>query len=790
MKTTVIILGVVFGLAAAAAAEDVSVSVNADKVAGRIDKNIYGHFLEHIFHSVNGGLWGELVWQRSFEGGGSKGGKWSREGDDLVQKTQADNVRLLFGKREWADYEFTLEAKKTGGGEGFLVLFREASTDDFYWCNLGGWGNTLHALERGVKGGGRWGKVGEGKGGKIKTGKWYTIRVRCEGPRFQVFLDGDKVIDFTDKTHPHLKGRVGVGTWRTSARYRKLKVTSLDGKVLFEGMPRLPSDANVATGWQAYGEGRFQWTKDNPLNCDYCQLVEPDGDEAGLQQTPLFIRSGEKYHGSIWARGQAKGLVVRLLDGKKKLAEAALAAPKADWQELAFTLTPSAAADDATLQVGVKGKGKVWIDQVSLMSASAKKAGGFRPDLLKAIADLRPPVIRWPGGCFASFYRWKDGVGPQHKRVKYPRAIWDDQDVNSFGTDEFIAMCRSVGAEPLIVVNVGMHDARQKRDDYCQEARDWVEYCNGPATSKWGKVRAANGHPKPYGIKYWEIDNEIWRLQPDDYAKVVKQFVPAMKKVDPSIVIIACGSGQLGRIWGKGDEAVIAKCADIVDYLSVHHYESPNRYADGPAAAEKFWRGLGSRIARSSNPKVKLYVSEWNAQSTDWRTGLYCGGILNVFERCGDFLTLGGPALFLRHASARSWDNAFINFDHRRWFPAPNYVVMKLWRDHYAPNRLAVEGDLAGLSAVATKSTDGKSVYVKAVNPTDKAATLIVEIKGDFQPGKVSMRIVAPDSLSARNSLEEPEAIRPAPGRARLKGRKIRIELPRWSVGVATVGRK
>lgn len=789
MKTALIILGVVFGLVAGAAAEDVSVSVNADKVAGRIDENIYGHFLEHIFHSVNGGLWGELVWQRSFEGG-SKGGKWFAEGGDLVQKTHSDNVRLLFGRREWADYEFTLEAKKIGGGEGFLILFREASKDDFYWCNLGGWGNTLHALERGVKGGSRWGRVGETKAGKIKTGKWYAIRVRCEGPRFQVFLDGDKVLDFTDKTHPHLKGRVGVGTWRTSARYRKLKVTSLDGRVLFEGLPRLPSDANVASGWQAYGQGRFQWTRENPLNCDYCQLVEPDGGEAGLQQTPFCIRSGEKYHGSIWARGQAKGLVVRLVDGRKKLAEAALPAPEADWQELAFTLTPSAAADNATLQVGVMGKGKVWIDQVSLMSGSARKAGGFRPDLLKAIADLRPPVIRWPGGCFASFYRWKDGVGPQHKRVKYPRVIWDDQDANSFGTDEFIAMCRRVGAEPLIVINVGMHDARQKRDDYCREARDWVEYCNGPATSKWGKLRAANGHPKPYGVKYWEIDNEIWRLQPDDYAGVVKQFVPAMKKVDPSIVIIACGSGQLGRIWPKGDEAVIAKCADIVDYLSVHHYESPNRYADGPAAAEKFWRSLGRRIARSSNPKVKLYVSEWNAQSTDWRTGLYCGGILNVFERCGDFLTLGGPALFLRHASARSWDNAFINFDRRRWFPAPNYVVMKLWRDHYAPNRLAVEGDLGGLSAVATKSADGKTVYVKAVNPTDKAATLTVQIKGDFQPGKVSMRIIAPDSLSARNSLEEPDAVRPAAGSASRDGRKIRIELPRWSAGVATVGRK
>ncbi len=90
-------------------------------------------------------------------------------------------------------------------------------------------------------------------------------------------------------------------------------------------------------------------------------------------------------------------------------------------------------------------------------------------------------------------------------------------------------------------------------------------------------------------------------------------------------------------------------------------------------------------IAKSANPNVKLYMSEWNAQSTDWRTGLYAGGFLNAAERNGDVLGMAGPALFLRHVSARAWDNAFVNFDHRRWFPAPNYVVMKLWRGHYAP---------------------------------------------------------------------------------------------------------
>ena len=182
------------------------------------------------------------------------------------------------------------------------------------------------------------------------------------------------------------------------------------------------------------------------------------------------------------------------------------------------------------------------------------------------MADLRPPVIRWPGGCFASAYRWKDGIGPQHERGVYPRPIWDDLDVNSFGTDEFVAMCRQVGAEPLIVVNIGTKrwNGEVQREAFLQEVCDWIEYCNGPADSKWGKVRAANGHPEPYRVKYWEIDNETWHMEAEAYAEAVRDFAPAMRKADPSIKLAACGSagygdGKNGLPW---NQTIIDRCAD------------------------------------------------------------------------------------------------------------------------------------------------------------------------------------------------------------------------------------
>ena len=763
----------------------VELSVDPDRVLNRIDEKIYGHFLEHIYHSVNGGLWGELIWDRSFEDWGGAA-RWATEGDCLAQKSLEHGVTLLVGDASWRDYELTLEARKTGGDEGFLILARAADPKTFYWANLGGWQNRRHALERSE--GGRRGVVGASKDGSIEKGKWCSIRVRCEGARIQVSLDGQPVIDFTDPK-PLAAGKVGVGTWATQAQFRNLKVAALDGKPLHAGLPTTGAGGNaVSQKWEAYGGGRFTRVSDNPLNSEFCQGIAGDGPETGVQQRPLCIRKGESYVGSLWARGHAEGgLAVRLLDGANRLAEQALPAPGGEWKEYPFALSAQADADNALIQVGLVGKGSVCLDQVSLMPKTWKDAGGFRPDLLKAIADLRPPVIRWPGGCFASFYRWKDGVGPQHKRVKYPRTMWDDVDVNSFGTDELIAMCRKVGAEPLIVVDIGMHDAREKRDLYCQEACDWVEYCNGPADGAWGKARAANGHPEPYNVKFWEIDNEVWGLKPDDYVSVIRQFAPAMKKVDPSITLLACGSGQLGGHWAAGDEAVINQAAELVSYLSVHHYESPNRYADGPAAAEKFWRSLAEKIARSKNPKLQLYVSEWNAQSTDWRTGLYAGGALNVFERCGDFVGIAGPALFLRHVSATAWDNAFINFDHKGWFPAPNYVVTKLWRDHYAPCRVELTGQAGALEAVATRSEDGTRLFLKAVNPTPSEVQVELKVKGTFPVGAAAIKQITGESLAARNTLEKPDAIRAMDGEAEVQAQTVRFTLPRLSAAVVSI---
>ena len=772
----------------------VTLTIEPDRVVSEIDNKIYGHFLEHIFHSVNGGLWGELIWNRSFEQ--NELGQWTVRGDKISQEGMGTNVRLTFGDAGWRDYEYTLEAKKTGGQEGFLILFRVKNNEDFYWCNLGGWGNARHAIERGNKERGRWGTVGPGVRGRIQRDKWYKIRIRCEGPKFSIRLDGDKIIEFTDGSSAHLAGCVGIGTWATQAEYRNIKVKALDGTILYEGTPANRIRRNTASFWQAYGRVESYLERNDPLNSRVCQKIITSDEPGGLQQENLCIRAGESYEGSVWLKGKSSdGIIVRLLGDTGQQTENAIGRPSPDWRQYSFTLKPNWSCDNASLRIGAKSKSEVWIDQVSLMPGTWKQKGGFRPDLLKAVAELKPPVIRWPGGCFASSYQWKTGIGPQHKRLPHPREIWDDLDVYSFGTDEFVRMCRTVGAEPLIVVNIGSKswNSDAETHNYTQDILDWIEYCNGPADSKWGKVRAANGNREPHNVKFWEIDNETWHTPAAEYAQEVLRLAPLMKKVDPSIKLLACGSGGMGRSDRNGmpyNRTVIERCAAVLDYISIHHYENPNRFADGPRNYEAFFRELGEIIKSSGNPALKIYVSEWNAQSTDWRTGLYCGGLLNAFERCSDILTMGGPALFLRHTSASSWDNAFINFDQRSWFPAPNYVVMKLWREHYAPLRVRLTGDQEPLNCVATKSNDGAKLYYKVVNPSAEAVPVELIVKGPQPIASVEMQLVTADSLNARNTLDEPDRIRPVPAKINTDGQSIHFTLPAYSASVVSVSRK
>ncbi len=781
-------------LSVVASAAEIELTLQPDKELNRIDEKIYSQFLEHIYHSVNGGLWGDLVWNRSFEDN-TQGG-WACNGNEIVQKSLDVDQRFVFGDPNWSDYELTLEARKTGGTEGFLVLYRVQNDKEFSWVNLGGWQNTKHAVERRGAKQNRQSAVGPMVAGTIETGKWYEIKIRCEGNNVKVSLDGKQILDVTDPEAAKA-GCVGIGTWATQAEFRNIGVKSLDDKtVLLDKTPDVARQIKLRH-WESSGAVDLALS-DDAVNGKSSVKITTKDEPGGIQQKGFVIRDGETYIVSCWMKKlDGKGEIPFHFHFQHDIPKGGLYGLNQgvltnEWKQFQVEYKPVSefGNDDAIFRILIPAHSTALVDQISVMPKSWAASGGFRPDLLNAIDGIKPKLIRWPGGCFASAYRWKDGIGSQDKRGPYPFTIWDDREVNSYGTDEFIAMCRRIGAEPMIVINAGTPGWNAKRTpecadvDWVQEACDWIEYCNGTATSKWGKIRAENGHPEPYNVKYWEIDNETQGgVTVEEYIAIVKKFAPAMRKTDPSIKLAVAGSHFGPR--EKWDFPIIDEAGNLFDYLSFHQYDNPDTFADGPGKIEQYFRTLQAHIEKSPNKDVKIFDSEWNAQSTDWRTGLYCGGILNVFERCGNVVEIAAPALFLRHDTATDWDNAFVNFDNKSWYPAPNYVVMKLWREHYAPIRIGLEGDAKKLNVVATKSEDGKILYVKAVNPTDKECTVSLNVGKDVK--QASLRLVKADSLRDRNTLDKPDAIKPEDRPVTIIGRTVGVVLPAYSAGVVTI---
>ncbi len=197
-------------------------------------------------------------------------------------------------------------------------------------------------------------------------------------------------------------------------------------------------------------------------------------------------------------------------------------------------------------------------------------ADGFRKDVIQATRDLGVTVIRWPGGNFVSGYHWEDGIGPRDKRPRRKDLAWGDTESNLVGTDEWLKFSKAAGAEPYICVNLGTGSL--------DEARNWVEYCNAKTGLYYSDLRAKNGHPEPYKVKYWGLGNEMdgeWQMghkNAEDYSKYALEAAKLMKWSDDSIKLIASGSSNYVRDWAEWNRTVLNKLHGYIDYISLHHY--------------------------------------------------------------------------------------------------------------------------------------------------------------------------------------------------------------------------
>jgi alpha-N-arabinofuranosidase len=302
------------------------------------------------------------------------------------------------------------------------------------------------------------------------------------------------------------------------------------------------------------------------------ELTDGIVERHGVYQPRIPVRAGIAYQGYLWLKttgydGRIRVALEEDRSGGATYAEAEIEHVQGDWKPYAFVLRPGQADPNARLAILFEGgRGRVSVDQVSLLPGDA--VDGVRADVEALVAALRPTFIRWPGGNVAQDYHWKWGVGPRDRRPVWVNLSWKNEpEPGDIGTDEFIAFCRRTGAEPSITVNV------EGRGATAEEAAAWVEYCNGPATSRYGAMRAANGHPEPYRVRYWELGNEIWgdwvrgHSDAQTYARNYLRYRQAMRAVDSSLQFIAVGDNDMS--WNR---TVLRTAGGSIDYLAIHHY--------------------------------------------------------------------------------------------------------------------------------------------------------------------------------------------------------------------------
>jgi alpha-N-arabinofuranosidase len=380
---------------------------------------------------------------------------------------------------------------------------------------------------------------------------------------------------------------------------------------------------------------------------------------------------------------------------------------KDKWEKFHANLIPDRSDDNATLTIEFRAPGTIWIDKVSLMPEG--NVNGWRQDCVKAVQVLRPGVIRF-GGCTVESYEWTEGVGDLDHRVPFALISWGGLEPNNVGLEEFITFCRVVDAEPLICVRYTGKTP--------QDAADQVEYFNGSVNTPFGRRRAANGHPKPYSVKYWQIGNEI---EDPKYESDLPAFCESMKKVDPNIQLFSSFASR----------EMIRNAGTYLGYVCPHHYGCGN-LARMEAEIQRICRDLEEIVPER---KIKIAVTEWNTTGGDWGVGrnslwtlenaIACARYHNLIQRYCDIVEIA-----IRSNLTNSFCSGIIQTRGGNLFKTPTYYVDQLYSNHSGVWPLYVESEVSSdqLDINASLSSSGKKVHLFAINSTlDK-----IPIKVDF----------------------------------------------------------
>ena len=493
------------------------------------------------------------------------------------------------------------------------------------------------------------------------------------------------------------------------------------------------------TGWRGYG-------------------IQNDGFEG------ISVKAGEKYDFSVFFRniGNAKTVRVALVENKegwppkdpRLLAETTINVSNTNWAKYEAVLTPDSTSQKAALQILVLNEGDLDIDQVSLMPQDTYMGHGLRKDLAQALADLHPRFMRFPGGCvvhgggdgFWDTYRWKTTIGPKELR-RGLKNTWGYHQSMGLGYYEYFQFCEDLGMQPVPILPCGVscqgtnggwnmwptqaQDVvpMSEMDEWVQDALDLIEWANGdPATSKWAKMRADAGHPKPFNLKYLGIGNEE-KISPE-FCERFKYMYERVTKAHPEIVIV--GTAGPGSHPENPDFEAGWKLADELGMPIIdEHYYEPNSYFLSSRQYDQYPR----------DRKTKVYLGEYASKDKKLLDALAEGLYLLHVERNADVVVMTSYAPLFARKTNTNWNPDLIYFDNERPFLTCSYYVQQLFGQscgqYYYGDCVTFEGDVANIEQPQKDVNYGQSVILNV--KTRKLYVKLVNAGSDVKKAKVNL---------------------------------------------------
>lgn len=439
---------------------------------------------------------------------------------------------------------------------------------------------------------------------------------------------------------------------------------------------------------------------------------------------------------------------------------------------------------------------------------------GVRNDVVKALKDLKIPNLRWPGGCFADTYHWKDGVGPKEDRPTIVNKWWGGvTEDNSFGTHDFLNMCELLEAEPYLSANVGSGTV--------QEVADWAQYVTHDGQSPMSEYRIENGRKEPWDVKFWGIGNEAWgcggNMTPEYYSNIYRKYVTFMPG---GLYRIASGASSDDYNW---TEVLMKNIPNhMIEGMALHHYSVIDWGNKGPAATfseEQYFKIMKqalrmeeliekhSAIMDKYDPekKIDLVVDEWGGwydveegtnpgflyQQNTMRDAMIAGATLNIFNNHAERVRMANLA------QAINVLQAVILTDKEKMILTPTYWVMKMYSVHQDAQLLPLKVDekfysfgddkLPAISASASKDSNGK-IHISVVNIDAKKANDITFSLGNVDLKNAKAEILTSAQLQDHNTFEQSDKIKPAEFKKfKAKKGELTLTVPPFSVVVFEV---